>query len=53
MPFPRDKKEYPSDTALIPKGTKTMDMLAIPDESCTEKSFTLSSKDTHTQVMED
>jgi hypothetical protein len=29
MPFSRDKKEYTSDTALIPKGTKTMDMLEV------------------------
>jgi len=35
---------------LIPKGTKTMAMLAVPDENFKEKSITLSSKDTHTQL---
>ncbi|KAG0513072.1 hypothetical protein BDA96_10G069500 [Sorghum bicolor] len=43
-------QEYPSDTALIPKGTKTMDMLAVPDENFKEKSITLSSKDIRTQL---
>jgi len=43
-------QEYPSDTALIPEGTNTMDMLAVPDENFKEKSITLSSKDTHTQL---
>ncbi|TVU12340.1 hypothetical protein EJB05_45978, partial [Eragrostis curvula] len=43
-------QEYPSDTALVPKGAKTMDMLAISDENYKEKSISLPSKGTHTQA---
>ncbi|XP_062233482.1 uncharacterized protein LOC133930772 isoform X2 [Phragmites australis] len=43
-------QEYPSDTVLVPKGTKAMDILAISDGNCKEKSISLSSKGTYTQV---
>ncbi|XP_015694301.1 uncharacterized protein LOC102714471 [Oryza brachyantha] len=40
------QEEYRSDTALVPKGTKYTDMLAISDENCKDKSVCLSSRDT-------
>ncbi|OEL33592.1 hypothetical protein BAE44_0005389, partial [Dichanthelium oligosanthes] len=43
-------QEYPSDAALVPKGTKTLDMLAISDENSKEKSIILSCKDAHAQL---
>jgi hypothetical protein len=43
-------KEHPSDTALIFKGTKTMDILATSDGNCKENSTSLASRDTHTQL---
>ncbi|CAL5046315.1 unnamed protein product [Urochloa decumbens] len=42
----------PSDTALVPKGTETLDMLAISDENFKEKSIVLSCKDAHAQLLE-
>ncbi|KAK3131731.1 hypothetical protein QOZ80_6AG0510620 [Eleusine coracana subsp. coracana] len=43
-------QERSSDTALIPKGTQIMDMLATSDGNCKEKSTSLARKDTHTQL---
>ncbi|CAN6214903.1 unnamed protein product [Urochloa humidicola] len=43
-------QECPSDTASVPKGTETLDMLAISDENFKEKSIVLSCKDAHTQL---
>ncbi|PUZ61975.1 hypothetical protein GQ55_4G321400 [Panicum hallii var. hallii] len=43
-------QECPSDIALVPKGTKTSDMLGISDENLKEKGIILSCKDAHTQL---
>ncbi|TKW19958.1 hypothetical protein SEVIR_4G053800v4 [Setaria viridis] len=44
-------QECPSDTALVPKDTNTLDMLAISDENFKEKSIAFLCKDdAHTQL---
>ncbi|KAF7107064.1 hypothetical protein CFC21_107745 [Triticum aestivum] len=43
-------EEYESETALVPKDTKPMDMLTVSDENCKLKSISLSSNDTSAQM---
>ncbi|KAM3194974.1 hypothetical protein ACQJBY_071186 [Aegilops geniculata] len=43
-------EEYESETSLVPKDTKPMDMLTVSDENCKLKSISLSSNDTSAQM---